>query len=319
MIADLLNIIKADVVFERDFHVKEYTAKLVKTLLITGNPGLEGVFVRSSLAPKPIHITPLFHITADQRGRVRKRAIYAGYISSGETARPQDISKRIRPVKIRGGEKYSFYIGTSRELFPEVVNALSSVDKILFGGATLSVSSLSYEIEYIDLEDEAEKIAGEIASGNVNSLKVVFESPTMLKDPLVIARERKKKIFLPIPEAIFSTPIYMLLADQGRLRRRIYIKAMRYIKSIFDIPYTAMKTTKIAWLIYRDKPIPGLIGYTKYFIDKAILSIAQEKMRKHNIDLIETIAKSITLIRVLGTGAGRATGFGHISIDLHPQ
>ena len=307
----MLTLIRVGVVFENDIYMKDYTSKLVKSLLIAGNPRLVDIFERHHGVPKPIHITPLFTEVVEG-GRRKKRAVYSGYVSPSDIAKLEDVSRRIKPVMIRSGVEYIFYVGTTQELFPEVVAALGSVDKFVFGAMQVSVAKLSYEVEYVDLGDEAEKIAGKLASSN--TIKVVFESPAMLKDPLAIRREKKKKVLLPLPEAIFSTPVYMVLVNEGKARRSIYVKTMIYTRSVLDTPYTAIKTVNITWLVYRDKLIPGLIGYAKFFIDKEVLSYAQRKMEKYNIDYTKTLAKSIAISRVLGVGTGRATGFGHVSI-----
>jgi hypothetical protein len=44
-------VIKASVTFERDLYVKDYTAKLVKSLLISGNPELGELFSRTMDIP----------------------------------------------------------------------------------------------------------------------------------------------------------------------------------------------------------------------------------------------------------------------------
>jgi len=311
-------IVRVEVVFGADFFTREYTAKIVKSMLIHGSPGLESIF-RKGWGPKPIHITPLYVAGKDPSSGVKISAIYTKYVvkEEGGAAKPKYLMQRLRPVKISSGERYIFYIGAPQDLVSEILNSLASVDKVPYGGGNIPVDRLSYEVEYVDLERESEDISGTIASGEVDSVKVVFESPAMLKDPLVVARERKKKIFFPLPEAVFSTPIYMILINEGRLKRNIYIKTLRYIKSVLDTPYTALKTINIAWLIYDNTPKPGLIGYLKYYIDRTTLSIAQEKMKKQNIDFIKTLSKSLAMSKIYGIGTGRAAGFGHVLTYLN--
>ena len=86
------------------------------------------------------------------------------------------------------------------------------------------VDRASYELEYVNVEAEAEGVKRLLEAPGA-SVKVVFESPTLLKDPLAIDRQRKKT-FLLLPEAVLSTPIYMLLADTGRLRQSFFRKLM---------------------------------------------------------------------------------------------
>jgi len=62
--------------------------------------------------------------------------------------------------------------------------------------------------------------------------------------------------------------------------------------------------------------VPGLIGYTKYFIDKQALTTAMNNSAKHSIDIVNMLSKALALAKVYGVGTGRATGFGHISIQI---
>lgn len=316
MYLDLLGIIRAELSFEEDVFVKDYTAKLVKTLLVSGNQRLAEVFERDYGFPKLIHITPFFQFKLGANGRVEVVAVYSKYVSRGKFIKPKNLSERLKPVKIRSGERYVFYVGVMRELLPEVLNALASADKLVFGATSIVIKHLSYEVKYVNLEDEVENVAGKIASDNVNCVKVVFESPTMLKDPLVFTRKRKRKLFVPIPEAVFSTPIYITLIGEGKLKYTTYMKALMCVKSVLDMPYSIIRDVSVAWLVYRNKPIPGLIGYAKYYLDRTALAIAQEKMKKSNIDFMKTLAKAVILMGVLGTGTGRATGFGHVSVEI---
>ena len=65
--------ITVEVEFENDITVKDYTAKLVKTFLISGNPELEEIFSRGkNMSPKSVHITPLF----ENEGKEKMRAVY---------------------------------------------------------------------------------------------------------------------------------------------------------------------------------------------------------------------------------------------------
>jgi len=303
--------IKVRIVFENDFLIKDYTSKLVKSILISGSKTLEEIFTKEKWEPKPIHITPLFKIEGS-----KKSAVYTRYIPSKETASPGGILERLKPIKIYGGVEYVFYIGTPLDLENEFLNSLAGVDRVLFGKEHVVVKRVMIEKEYIDLQEESVKLSEKLVSRDVDSIKIIFESPAMLKDPLVVHRERKKKIFYPLPEAVLSTPIYMILVSQGRLRKSVYIKVLRYIKTIFDTPYTTLKTVNIAWLVYNNKLVPGLIGYTKYFIDKQALTMAMNNSAKYNIDILDMLSKALALAKVYGVGTGRATGFGHISIQI---
>ena len=315
----LPTIIKVQVVFGKNIFIKDYTAKLVKSLLISGNPKLEEIFSKGKdLPPKPIHITPLYITLTTNDGKEKKRAVYTKFIPSRSTAKPPSPSK-LKPVKIEAGKRYFFYIGTPTNLLSNVLISLSNVGEFNFGKNIVHVDNLSYEIHYIDVDKESEKMINFMEKHEENmSIKVTFESPTLLKDPLVIMRKKKKKLLLPLPEALFSTPFLMILINKGMLRRSIFLRCMRYIKSIFDIPYTTLKTVNLVWYVYDNEILPAMIGYVKYFIDHQILQYAQTMMEiKYGLDFIENLSKAIILAQVYGVGDSRATGFGHIAINLN--
>jgi len=311
-------IIKVSIAFEQDLFVKDYTAKLVKSLLITGNPKLEEIFAKTrGFPPKPIHLTPLFTHKIDRK-KQRKyiEAVYTKYISDKPTAKPPNVDE-LKPVRIEANREYFFYIGANIKLTNDILLGLSNVNKFVFGKEIVSISQLNYEIEYINVEKEAEEIRSILETSNKGCMRVIFNTPTLLKDPLVIARRKKKKLLLPLPEAILSSSFLMMLIDMGRMRRAFFVRCMRYIKSIFDIPYTALKTANLVWYVYNGELLPALIGYVKYYIDNQVLQLVQKIVEaKYKLDFTNLLSKSIILAQVYGAGDGRATGFGHISIKF---
>jgi len=305
-------VIKVQVDFKQDIIVKDYTAKLVKSILIMGNPKLKEIFSKGKdLPPKPIHITPLY--VESEHGI---KAVYTKMIPKGSTARPPKFDE-LKSTKIKAEKKYFFYIGISLSLLKDVLLGLSNIGRFQFGKEIVDIDSIGYEIEYIDMEKESERVRKVLETEAGKSLKITFMSPTLLKDPLTIMRKKKKKLLLPLPEAIFCIPFFMILLDKGRLRRSIFLRCMRYVKSVFDIPYTALKTVNLAWYVYNNEVLPAMVGYVKYFIDKEVLRHAQHIMEmKYGLDFIELLSKVIVLAQVYGVGDGRATGFGHISIEI---
>ena len=312
-------IIRARVVFEGDILIKDYTAKLVKSLLISGNPKLKEVFSRGKdLPPKPIHISPLYITSMIKDNKEKKKAVYTKLIPNRSTAKPPSLS-RLKPVKIEAGKKYFFYVGMSISLLDDVLVGLSNVGEFNFGKNIVYIDNLGYEIRYVDVDKESEKIISliERREEETTSIKVIFESPTLLKDPLAIMRSKKKKLLLPLPEAILSTPFLMVLIDKGRTRRSIFLRCMRYVKSIFDIPYTALKTVNLVWYTYDNEVLPAMIGYVKYFIDRVVFNYVRKAVSaRYNMDFMEVLSEAIVLAQVYGVGDSRATGFGHVSITL---
>ena len=310
--------ISVEVTFKRNILVKDYTAKLVKSLLISGNPELSEVFSKcEGYLPKPIHITPLY-IIRESEGGLRKSAVYTRFVPRRSLARPPSINE-LEPVSIKAFRKYSFIIGTSLNLLDRVLKGLSNIGSFMFNNNVIAVDSVSYEVQYVDLAKEMEAFVNFLRNeeSGRSFIKVTFESPTLLKDPLVISRKRKKKLLIPLPEAVLSVPVYMVLINEGKARKSIFLRCMRYIKSVLDIPYTVLKTINLVWYVYSGKILPAVIGYTKYFIDKQMLQSSQILMKmKHELDFIELLSKAVILAQIYGVGDGRAAGFGHISITF---
>jgi len=315
-------IVKVEISFGNDILVKDYTAKLVKSLLISGNPNLKDVFARrESLPPKPIHITPLYTYSIDRSSEEKRErkveAVYSRIVPRGSSARPPTVDE-IRPVRIEAGRRYFFYVGTNIALLNEVLLGLSNIDGFVFGRERVFVDQLSYEIRYVDVERNSEEILETLKTAREKRMRVVFNSPTLLKDPLVVMRRRKRKLLLPLPEAILSTPLLMVLIDKGMVRKSIFMRCMIYVKSILDIPYTALKTINLVWYVYDNEVLPAMIGYIKYFIDYQTLQYAQSVMEiKCGLDFMELLSKTTILAQVYGVGDGRATGFGHVTIKIN--
>ena len=198
-----------------------------------------------------------------------------------------------------------------------MLTGLSHIGYVQFGKGLVWISRLSYDIEYIDVEKEVEKLLcyfTETVVKGEGKIKIIFESPTLLKDPLALGR-KKKKLLLPLPEAVFSVPYFMVMLSRGLYKTTFYLRSMRYIKSMFDLPYTVLKTVDLAWYVYDDRPLPALIGYVIYFIDYEMLNHVQVMMSmKYGLDFLELFAKAMVLAQVYGVGDGRAAGFGHVSI-----
>jgi len=299
--------VKVHVSFSRDFVVKDYTGKLVKSLLISGHPPLEKVFARGAgFPPKPIHVSPLY--TDTEKG---VRAVYSRWVAKDLMVRGPASAADVRPVRLTAERMYFFYVGTSAELLGKVLAALAEVSRFTFGHVEVEVSRLSYEVSYVNVEREAEETRKAIES--TGQLKVVFESPTLLRDPLALYGSRFK-LLIPLPEAVLATPLMMYLLDTGRYRRSLLIKLAIYIRSALSIPYSAMGTTRVVWYVYNGKLLPAMIGYAKYHVNPdAVARSSAKLLSKYSLDLLDCIAKAVALSKVYGAGGGRASGFGHIS------
>ncbi|MEM1606480.1 MAG: hypothetical protein QXW41_09570 [Fervidicoccaceae archaeon] len=65
-------------------------------------------------------------------------------------------------------------------------------------------------------------------------IRVVFASPTLLRDPF---RAGKYKSLTPSPMNIFSTPVYVNLYAEGRLRWGLLVKTLLVIHRLLSEPY----------------------------------------------------------------------------------
>lgn len=305
-----LALISVRVSFKDDVVIKDYTAKLVKTLLINGNPRLEELFSKGrGLPPKPIHITPLY-ATVAEGGRSKKEAIYTRYVAGSDTVKPPPIEK-LKPVKIQGGKEYLFYTGVSLNLLNEVLAGLSNVGRLSFGRSTVYVDNLKYEVSYLDVGRKVEEVRKALNSSG--QLKAVFESPTLLRDPLTPYKSRFR-LLVPLPEAVLAVPLLMCLLDLGRYRLSLFIKLALCIRSSLSMSYSATRTTRVIWYVYDGKLLPAMVGYVKYYLNTDAVKRASVRLQdKYNLDFLDIIAKAIAISEIYGVGSGRASGFGHSS------
>lgn len=311
-------VVTAEVEFASSFMVGDYTAKLVKTMLIAGNPALARLFERVGDAhPKPIHITPLYAEPG--------KPIYPRYVPKDRKHLAPPPREAVRPVRIEEGRKYRFYVGVPLSLLPGVLTALTSCDSFEFGQWEVSVRDTSFAIDYVDVEARAKELVSQLEKvldwegGPLQAeLKVTFSTPALFKDPFAVGRWRKKrKLLVPLPDAVLSVPLYMLLLDKGIYRQSLYLRLLRYIKTVFDLPYTERGTAWLVWYRYSGNLLPALIGYTAYFIDSEALGHARAAiLSRYGLDFTQLLSEAIVLAEVYGVGDGRAAGFGHTLLSL---
>lgn len=259
-----------------------YTAKLVKRILIDGSAGgavnLEEAF-RPSSAPKLVHITPLY---SDVGGKT-KLVYYTDMLDNG---------------------RYYFFVGGvyCPRQYPRAPSAFEIIDALANASPVISMGGrrfyvLVQSIESVDVESTSEKALE--ALNDTGRLRIVFASPTLLRDPLVRA---KHKSLVPTPLNIFSTPVYILHTLNGNPGR---LKVLLKLHRIFGVPHTYLETLRIVRVLYRKNPIPALAGYVNLHLNPP----------KIPPDLEDLIKETLTLMQALGTGTSRATGFGHVKLD----
>ena len=314
-------VVAAEVEFASSFTIGDYTAKLVKTMLINGNPAFGRLFERGGDAhPKPIHITPLY---VEQGGVLR--SLYTRYVPKDRKRLEPPPREVMKPVKIEGGRKYCFYVSVPLRLLPDVLKALSNYGNFAFGQWEVRVRDISFTIDYVDVEVRARSLVSqfeEIFNRKHDSppakLKVTFDTPALFKDPFVVGRWRKRhKLLVPLPDAVLDSPLYMVLLDRGVYRRSVYLKLLRYIKTVFSLPYTERGTAWLVWYCYNGSFFPALIGYTTYIVDGEAFGYAQAATNnRHGLDFMQLISEAIVLAEVYGVGDGRAAGFGHAFFSI---
>lgn len=281
----------------RGFYGHLFSGKLVKTILIRKVPELADLFKPTvGSAPKLVHVSPLFKISSSG-----VECIYSYVKCHSEVVK---CSGPVIPVKLDG--LYDFYFGFTNSVLSltKGVEAVLGIDECFeFMGQEVCVATR--EVEYIDAKTLAREIASKvIESGKV---KIVFASPTMLRDPL---RRSKYKSFSPTPFNLFSTPIYAIQYITGQYSPRRLRLHLMILHRILNETYSIYKTTRVKWVLYGKRPEPAIVGYINYYLNKDYLE-QYSKVLNINEYLAEVFAATMTL----GIGAGRTAGFGHVFIE----
>ncbi|MEM3489720.1 MAG: hypothetical protein QXO75_08745, partial [Nitrososphaerota archaeon] len=230
-----------------------FTGKLVKSLLIDGNPRLKKLFEKTSgSAPKLIHVTP-FYIIKNVNGKDHINCIHTlGDVGSSDST------------------MFSFYVGLieSSDMngtsMDEVYNALLNVS----GYHRFRARTFDVELSSIETVDVAEEVRKVIFSLNtLEKIKVIFSSPTLLRDPF---RTGKHKSLIPTPANIFSTPVYINLYLMGKLKWKLLIRTLMTFHRLLGEPYSVYKTIRIIRVKYDENknPIPALAGYINLYLNK---------------------------------------------------
>lgn len=256
-----------------------YSSKLVKRLLITANPAVKEMFVpKRGVVPKLQHITPLY---INIEGKT-KTILYVD--------------------QVREGQLYTFYVGLAEtEGTVPLIDAIYCtlyVDRIEFSKVRIK-TNVGKIIEE-DLQSLIHKTINTMKTAR--RVKLVFASPTVLRDPLVPS---KYKTLIPSVFNLFSTPVYITLYLKGSLRKRTLIKSLLRLHKALSIPPTYLNTIKKINLQYEPgRKVPALIGYINLHYNP------ENDPEGVSLSILEKILPA-TL--ALGTGVGRAAGLGHIT------
>ena len=268
---------------------RDFTGKLVKTMLIIGNPSLEKLFAPTRGRPaKRIHVTPLYRFV---NGKIK--SIYPKSFNS---------VKHVKPIVLDPNSEYFFYIGASMDYLPLIEQSLLT----LSSGVDIPVRNnlgkpLSIRLTSFDRIDSFEQILKLNTHENF-AIKIRFMSPTLIKDPFNLIKYRR---FLFSPGMLFSVNIGDLLDYNIRRYRRWVYRLDR----IMHETHCALENIRRVWYLYEGRFLPAIVGYTKYYV---VLEDFPIELR----ELIGSFLRNLFIhAAVLGVGTGRASGFGHVKIE----
>jgi len=277
-----------------------YTSRLVKTILIRAYSKLEEHFKPTKgPIPKLLHITPLY-----RRVNGGVECIY----SYAECKSRRGLVKCSGPpVTVELSGDYYFYIG----LHESVVRSVDVISALLNYAECFEFikQKVCVEVRELDLtspEITSREIASRVLSAR--GVKVVFSSPVMLRDPLKTMR--RQKTLLPTPIAVFATPVYAKLYATGGYRRGVFRRELLRIHRLLNETYSVLRSVRVKWIYYSDKPIPALTGYVNYRLDENYLN----HLESHGVNVAEWLGEIFAFTLTLGVGAGRAAGFGHVEL-----
>jgi len=277
-----------------------YTSRLVKTLLIRAYPILEEYFKPTKgPVPKLLHITPLY------RGISGGVECVYSYAECKSSRRLVKCTGAPNIIELNGD--YYFYIG----LYEGLIRSINVVSSLLNYADCFEFIKQKVCVEIKGLEVFNSIVLGrEIANSvlSARGVKIVFSSPTMLRDPLKTTR--RQKTLLPTPLVVFATPIYTRLHATGSYKKGSFRRELLRIHRLFNETYSVLSSVRVKWIYYSDKPIPALTGYVNYRLDENYLNYLQS----HGVNVEEWLGEIFAYTLTLGVGAGRAAGFGHVEI-----
>ncbi|MEM0000498.1 MAG: CRISPR system precrRNA processing endoribonuclease RAMP protein Cas6 [Desulfurococcaceae archaeon] len=186
----------------------------------------------------------------------------------------------------------------------DVVQALANyADCFEFMDKRICVKVLG--IEFLDAYEFGLNIAKKaLESGGI---KVIFSSPTMLRDPL--RTSGRFKTLLPSPFNVFAAPVYTILYTRGLCSvRRLRTELLR-LHRLFNETYSALGGVKVRWVYYGRRPEPALVGYVNYRVNFEYFDFL-----KQGLNVEDWLGEIFAYMLALGVGAGRAAGFGHVEL-----
>lgn len=257
-----------------------FTGKVVKTLLVNAEPGLNKIFL-SAYSPKPIAISTLAKLSGSKYLFLWKKG------------------GRGSVLRVCAGDVVEFWIGFSEDIAPTILGALEDMDGVEAFNTKWFL--LELEVESYRLPARSDDIPSTYRLDNADAIKIEFRTPALLLDPY---KKSRFKRFLPVPGNVFSYNIGELLRIQ---RNKDYIEVVNLVNALLNETYNILETVKPVKYVYGGKELPGIIGYAKYMIDWELLTETKAKELLENLLLHSAI---------MGIGTSRASGFGYITVKI---
>ena len=277
-----------------------FSGKLVKTILTRSIPRLEEFF-RPTMGstPKLLHISPLYRVKNNRE----VECVYS-YAVCRKTSAYVKCIDALKPVTLNG--RYYFYIGfhQSVENVTDVLNALLNYNEC-FEFMNQKVCAEVVEIEAWNAVELGKNLVARVM--NSGGLKLVFASPTMLRDPLRIGG--KYKTYLPTPETVFATPVYAKQIAEGEYAIKKFRSELLRLRRLFHETYSVLKSVMVKWVYYGGRPEPALVGYVNYRVNFEYFDFL-----KQGLNVEDWLGEIFAYMLALGVGAGRAAGFGHVEL-----
>ncbi|MEM0318317.1 MAG: hypothetical protein QXO97_10055, partial [Candidatus Nezhaarchaeales archaeon] len=165
------------------------------------------------------------------------------------------------PKRIELNGDYHFYFGF-HESIAKMTHLLSNVANYeeCFEFMNQRVCIETKELNVYDPHTLGLKLVNDVLQKG--GLKLMFSSPTMLRDPL--RTSGRFKTLLPSPFNVFAAPVYTILYTRGLCSvRRLRTELLR-LHRLFNETYSVLGGLKIRWVYYSKRPEPALIGYVNY-------------------------------------------------------
>ncbi len=255
-----------------------FTGKVVKSLLIKGNPDLEKVFKSSTPGyPKPIHITPLGYRRRD------KSVVFLWK------------KDRSRYIEAKPGRQYFFIVSCSEDVSTMVLDSIMEINGVKLFNTEWSIDAVTASTHDLPSSKPLVRL------DNAKSVKIMFRTPVQPIDPY------KKTIY----KRMNILPGILLGYNAGEITR-MYKRGPEYWRILDILNYvltesiTYWKTVKPIEILYDNKLIPTLTGYVKYWI-------TLDGVDENSKILIENI---LSHAAIMGVGSSRSIGLGHIEIKV---